>query len=283
MGVALAMLLGAVAGLGVALVADGARRRPPTPPHPGNRSWLRAAGRLPALFPKLTAATAVGLAAAAVTGWPVGGILAGLAAATLPSILGPDRDHQRELARVEALAGWTELLRDTLKAAAGLQQAIVATAATAPDPIAGQVTALSLRLQHGARLGDALRTFADELADPTGDMVVAALLIAADLPSAHLADLLGELAATARERAAMRTRVAISHARVRTSARVIAGTTCAMVVALVTLNRDWMSPYDTATGQVVMLLVGMLFAAGFAGLKRMSRIPAPPRVLGEQP
>jgi tight adherence protein B len=277
--VALALLCGALVGLGITLIMDGLRRRESQPPAP----WLRKLRQLPALFPKLTAAVAVGLVVALLTGWPVGGILAGLATATLPSILGPDREHQREMARVEALAGWTELLRDTLRAAAGLQQAIVATAATAPEPIAAQVNALAMRLQQGSRMQDALRQFADELADPTGDMVVASLLIAADMPSAHLADVLRDLAATARERAAMRTRVAISHARVRTSARVIAGTTCVMVVGLVALNREWMAPYDTTAGQAVMLLVGALFAAGLVGLKRMSRIPSPPRVLAREP
>jgi tight adherence protein B len=276
-----AMLAGAGFGLGVLLVADGLRRRP-RPPATA-MSLLPRLRTLVGMFPKVTAAVAVGLVVAVATGWPVGGILAGLAAATLPSILGPDREHQRQLARVEALASWAELLRDTLKAAAGLQQAIVATAATAPQPIAAEVSALAAGLQNGQRLPDALRQFADELADPTGDTIVASLLIAADTPSAHLADLLGQLAATARERAAMRTRVAISHARIRTSARVIAGTTVVMVVGLVLLNRQWMDPYDTPLGQLVMLAVGALFAAGFAGLKRMSHIPNPPRILQEQP
>lgn len=83
------------------------------------------------------------------TGWPAGGLLAALAVFGLPALLGPDRQHQRALARVEAVAGWAELLRDTLAAAARVQQTIIATAATAPEPIRPQVRELADGLRHG--------------------------------------------------------------------------------------------------------------------------------------
>src|SRR5690606_23122123 len=155
-------------------------------------------------------------------------------------------DHQTSLDRVEAVAAWTELLRDTLAAAAGVQQTILATATTAPEPIRPQVASLADRLRHGMALSRALRMFADELSDPIVDLVVAARLLAADRPSANLGPLLGELAMTAREQAAMRQRVATSRARVRTSARIITAITVLMVVGMVVLNRPWMSAYDGA-------------------------------------
>ena len=71
----------------------------------------------------------------ALTGWPVAALLAGVAAWTLPSVLGGSKDRARQVARTEAIAGWAEMLRDTLSAAAGLEQAIVATATVAPYPI----------------------------------------------------------------------------------------------------------------------------------------------------
>lgn len=280
-----ALLLGAMVGLGTMLIVDGWRPRPPAgqlTQTGGLRRWL---GTAPARAPKLVAAVAAGITVAVLTGWPVSGLLTALAVVTLPAILGPDREHQRQLARVEALAGWTELLRDTLSAAAGLQQTIAATAHTAPQPIREHVQAMARRLQAGRRLPDVLRTFADEVADPTADLIIAALLLAADRPSAHLADLLGALAATAREQAAMRTRVATSRARIRTSTRVIAATTLTMVVALVILNRQWLAPYDSLHGQAVMVVIGVLFAAGFAGLRRMATITTTTRLFhpGGQP
>ena len=110
---------------------------------------------------------------AALTGWPVAAVLAGLGAWALPSVLGGAKERAREVARTEAIAGWAEMLRDTLSAAAGLEQAIVATASVAPLPIRDEVVALAGRLE-AERLVPALRRFADDLADPTGDLVVAA-------------------------------------------------------------------------------------------------------------
>ena len=48
--------------------------------------------------------------------------------------------------RTEAVASWTELIRDSLAASAGLAQAIVVTASSAPIPIRPQVGALATRL-----------------------------------------------------------------------------------------------------------------------------------------
>lgn len=272
------LLCGAGFGLGIVLFVDATRRGHT---QPGPRHWWHAVRRWPRQAPKLTAAVAAGLVVAVLTGWPTAGVLAGLAVVALPVLLGPDRDHQQALAKVEAIAGWTELLRDTLRAGAGLQQTVVATAGSADAPIRDLVQQLAGRLRDGGRLAPALRGFADQLDDPLGDMVVAALLLAAERPSANLAGLLGELAATARQQAAMRQRVATSRARLRTSARSITAITVVMVVGLVVLNRQWMAPYDSAVGQVVMLAAGGMFAGGLMGLRRMSLLPAPPRLLAE--
>lgn len=279
MNTAVMLLAGAGFGVGLLLIADGARRRPATQAtSEPSRLWRRVR-QLPGQAPKLTAAVAGGLVVAVLTGWPAAGVLAGLGVVALPGLLGPDRDHQRGLARVEAIAGWTELLRDTLRAGAGLQQTIIRTALNADAPIRDQVQQLAERLRGGWPLPAALRRFKDDLADPLADMVVAALLLAADRPSANLAGVLGELADNAREQAAMRQRVATSRARLRTSARSITAITVLMVVGLVVLNREWMAPYDSPVGQIVMLLAGGMFAGGLVGLRRMSLLPTAPRLL----
>ncbi|RQW82621.1 type II secretion system F family protein, partial [Micromonospora globispora] len=182
---------------------------------------------------------------------------------TLPRVLGPDREHQRSLGRIEAIATWAELLRDTLSSAAGLEQAITATAAVTPAPIRAQVQALADGVRSGARLPDALRVFAAELADPTADLVVRALQQAAGYHGGQLTDSLTSLAATAREQASIRMRVATTRATTRTAARVITGTSVVMVAGLIVLNRGFLAPYGTLTGQMVLLLVGAVFAAGF--------------------
>ena len=271
-------LLGIGLATGLLLIAAGWRGRSGEPGPSRWRGWL-AAHRDRRHLAWLAAALLVGVLAGAVTGWLVGALLAALAVLGLPRVLGGNRDHQRVLARIEAVAGWTEMLRDTLAAAAGLEQAILATAPTSPQAIRGEVTELAVRLRAGQRLAPALRVLADQLADPTADLVISALVLAAERHARHLAELLGELAAEARDQASMRMRVEAGRARTRTSVRVIVLTTCAFALGLVLLNRGYLAPYNTATGQVVLLAVGALFTVGFAWLARIARLADFDRVL----
>jgi Flp pilus assembly protein TadB len=279
-----AALLGAGTGIGLLLIwrgiagpgpeRDGAFASPRTA---AVSNWM--AGRGPGDGRRLALCVAVGLVVGAVTRWPVAALLAACAAWVLPGLVGPDRTHRHRLARIEAVATWTESLRDTLGAAAGLEQAIMATAAMAPAPIRDEVGRLAARLRRGDRLADALRGFAADLDDATGDLVVTALVMAAERNARHIGDLLSSLATAARDQAGVRMRVVAGRARIRTSSRVITAVTVAMAVGLVLLNRGYLAPYDTDAGQLVLLVVGGCFASGFAWLSRISRITEPDRAL----
>lgn len=225
-------------------------------------------------------AVAVAVTIGVLTGWVVGALLAALGSWFLPRLLGRDRAHERRVARIEAVATWTEMIRDTLSAAAGLEQAVLATATLSPPAIREEVAVLAAGLHRGERLVPALRRFAEDLADPTADLVVAALVMAAEQQARQLADLLGALAATARERASMRMRVEAGRARSRTSVRVIIGTTCTFAALIVVIDRDYIAAYDSVTGQIVLLVIGLLFALGFSWLARIAAVPEPDRLLG---
>lgn len=277
----IAALLGTGMGLGVLLIVLGWRGVEPHGPRRTQRLWQVSDRPLPRrVLIRLGAAIAAGVAAVLATGWLVGAVLAGLACWALPRILRRDPEQAHRIACVEAIATWTEMLRDTLSAASGLEQAILATAPLAPVPIRGHVTELAARLENGERLAPSLRRLADQLDDPIGDLVIAALVKAAEQQARRLGDLLGALAHTAREQVSMRLRVEAGRARTRTSVRVIVGTTLTFAVAMVLLNRSYLSAFDSATGQVVLLGIGLLFAVGFAWLQRISHIAAEPRVFG---
>ena len=262
---ALVGLCGAGVGLGLVLVVAGWRGI--DLPRPTRRLDRRPVERAN-LRIGLAAGAAVVVGAA--TGWPVGAVLAGLAGWGAPSMLGGARRHQAAVGRIEAIAGWAEMLRDTMAGSAGLEQAVVATATLAPLAIRAEVATLAVRLE-GERLAPALRAFADEVADPTCDLVVAALVLAAEHQAQRLGELLGSLAAAARDQATMRLRVEAGRARTRTSVKVIVGATGVLVASLALFNRGYLAPYDTATGQLVLVLVGAVFATAFVWLARMTR------------
>ena len=261
----LAALCGAGVGLGLVLVVAGWRGI--DLPRPTRRLDRRRVERA-----NLRIGLAVGAAVVvgAATGWPVGAALAGLAGWGAPSMLGGARRHQAAVGRIEAIAGWAEMLRDTMAGSAGLEQAIVATATLAPLAIRAEVATLAVRLE-GERLAPALRAFADEVGDATCDLVAAALVLAADHQAQRLGELLGSLAAAARDQATMRLRVEAGRARTRTSVKVIVGATGALVAGLALLDRGYLAPYDTATGQLVLAVVGAVFLTAFTWLARMTR------------
>jgi len=266
---ALAAVFGAGAGLGLILAVAGLRATPAdTAAKAANvsRWWpvVEHAGW------RLAVAVGAAVVAGAVTRWPVGAILAGLAGWAVPGLWAGRGAEAAATARVEAIAAWTEMLRDTLAGAAGLEQAISATAPLAPLAIRAEVVRLAARDERG-RLAPALHAFAEDLADPTADLVVAALLLAVEHRARRLGELLGSLATAAREHAGMRLRVQAGRARTRTTVRVVVGATLSMAAGLALLDRGYLAPYDSAAGQLVLAGVGAIFAGAFVWLSRMAK------------
>jgi Flp pilus assembly protein TadB len=268
------LLLGVGFALSVWLIVYGTRSRPRG--RRAARRWrlpLQASGRQ-----WLAAAVAAVLTGTA-TGWPVAGLLSLVGVLTLPRLLGQDRQAAARTARLEAVAVWAEMLRDTLSAAAGLEQAILATAPVAPPALREETARLAARIDNGQPLGEALRAFADEVDDSTCDMVTAALVMAAERQARQLAALLGQLAGSTREQVTMRLKTEAGRSRVRTSVRVITCTTLGMAAGLVVLNRAYLDPYGSAEGQLVLALVGGLFALAFWWLMKIAILEEEPRVL----
>jgi hypothetical protein len=228
------------------------------------------------LVPRLAAATAVGAVTFAVTGWVVGAMAAGAATCVLPKVLGGKAARQRAIDRTEAIASWSEMIRDSIVAASGLEEAIVATAGVAPAPIASEVRTLVRRLDHEP-LPDALISFGEQLDHPSGDLVVAALVIASRMEASDLSGLLTRLAEATRGEARMRIRVEVGRTRVRTATKVIVGVVIAAVAFLAVANRSYLAVYDDGAGQLVLGVVLGIFAAGGWLLGRMAEIELPER------
>ena len=272
-------IAGALIGCGIALTLATRLPRTPLPAsRPGTTST-----RTPATPKRLSLVLAAALAVFLLTGWPVGALLGGAAAWFLPGLLGPDRDHAHRLAVIDAVAAFTEMLRDTLTASAGLNQALTVAGQHAPEAIRPAAQQLAHRLgQRGTTTRQALHAFADEVRDPTADLVALALASASEHPTRDLAGLLSSLAATAREQAAMRTRIAVARARTRTAVRIVTATTLALAAVLLLADRRYLTPYNTAAGQLTLLITGALFGLGFSWLRKLGTVPQPARLWTRQ-
>ena len=271
-------LPGTVIGAGIALALSTRLPRAPIPaPRPGadTSQPTRRAVTPRRLALVLTAALALYL----LTGWPTGALLGAAAAWFVPALLGPDLEHTRRLALIDAVAAFTEMLRDTLTASAGLNQALTVAAQHAPEPIRPAAARLAEQLrERDATTRQALHAFADDIADPTADLVALALASASEHPTRDLAALLSSLAATAREQAAMRTRIAVARARTHTAVRIVTGTTLALAAVLLVTDRHYLAPYSSAAGQLALLITGALFGLGFTWLRRLGAIAEPGRL-----
>ncbi len=101
--------------------------------------------------------------------------------------------------------------------------------------------------------------------------MVASLIVAATEQVGHLGDLLGTLAERTTERVRMRIRIERDRSGIRTQVRGVVLVTLICMGGMAAFNRGLLAAYDSATGQLVLALIGASFLAGFALLTRLAR------------
>ena len=77
----------------------------------------------------------------------------------------------------------------------------------------------------------------------------------------------------------MRLRVETGRARTYASSKALVAITFGLAVTLMLFSPTFMEPYDSATGQVVMIAIGALFAGALWGLVLLGRPATAPRLL----
>lgn len=263
------LLAGALVGLGLfvlVLAVVGLPERDPS------RAPLLVslAARRSALTTRLGVGLVAGLVTLGATRWVVAGAGVGLLAAFWDRIAGSGAHERVGILRLEALATWTESLRDTIAGAIGLEQAIPATAATAPPVIRPSLNLLVDRLRIREPLPDALMAFAADMDDTGSDVVCAALLLNARLRGPGLRDVLTALATSIREELDMRRRIDASRRSIRRSVRIVVVIVLGVMGMLAVFNRGYVEPYQSLGGQVVLAVVALVFLGGLLWLRRLA-------------
>ena len=214
-------------------------------------------------------AVAVGAVAWLLTGLPVAAPIAALAVIGLPGLVSTSTEASRRIDRIEAVEEWTRRLADVLAVGVGIEQAIIVSVRTVPEPIRSEVTRLGARLQARWDTEVALRAFADDLNDPIGDLVVAALILAQRRRGPGLAGALTAIANSVSEEVAARRRVEADRAKPRTTARWVTIITLGTIV-VGSLNTTYMAPYSTPVGQLVLLAVAVAYAGALFWMKSLT-------------
>ncbi|MFJ8715084.1 type II secretion system F family protein [Streptomyces violaceus] len=270
---------GVAVGGGIALFLVAVRGLPVKPDHEKQKAAERASELIRFAGQRGSLAAIVGLVVLVLTRWAVAGIAAGVLVFFWDRLFGGAGEERAGMRRVEALASWTESLRDTIAGAVGLEQAIPASARAAAPVLRPHLDALVDRLRSRTPLPDALQQLADEIDDASADIIVAALILNARLRGPGLRQVLGALAKSAREEVDMRQRVMAQRASTRRSVQIVVAVSVAFVLGLSIFNREFVEPYGSPLGQVVLAGVCALFALGFWWLRKLSTIETPERFL----
>ncbi len=264
--------LSAGVGLGFLLIVQGIRGREVLPAPVLD---LRAAATGERLA-WVAGAAACGAVVLAVTGWPVAAAAAFILVVAGPRLLDGRQSREDGIARTQAIATWTESIRDNMAGAAGLEQALVATATVAPAPISAEVRRFVHRIDD-LPLAEALARLGDDINHPSADLVVAALTNAVRMESRELGPLLTRLAESIRGDVRMRLRVEVGRARIRTSARIVTAVTVFVVGFLYLFSRPLLDVYDSPIGQLWLLLILAIFVGGAWLMNHYSQVEMPER------
>ncbi len=276
----LAALIGAAVGGALFLLVAALRGLPRKPP--GTRSQRLDHHVRELIGPRGAVALIAGILVLIATGWVVAGIATALLVLSWRT-LGGAASERKAMARLEGLAIWTESLRDTIAGAVGLEQAIPASLRVAAPSLLEPLERLVGRLHTRVPMPDALRMFADDLNDSGADLIIAALIINSRLRGPGLRDLLGALSASVREELDMRRKVNAERRSTRRSAQIVVGVSVALALGLGIFNHSYVQVYDSPAGQLVLIVIVALYAAGFIWIRKLARFDAPERLLGGLP
>jgi tight adherence protein B len=272
----LALVLLALAGCaGLVRLARGKELLPP-------RRATRRVRRVSAANAKLLSiALLVGVVVAVLTRWPVAAVMAAAVVFLWPKISGAGSTERAGVAKVEAIAAWTESLRDTAAAASGLEYAIPATLEGAPKLLERPLRNLVHRLGARVPLPEALTLFADEVDDPGADMVVAALSLNARQRAGSLSRVLTSLAASTRAELEVRRKVLNERNSLRRQSQQVAGLLLAFAAGTVVLAPGWVAPYGTPVGQLILAVIAAAYLALMMRLRTLAAPERQPRFLGD--
>jgi len=215
------------------------------------------------------------------TGWTLAAVTIGVVSAMASTALSRYGKRRDDRTLVDAIAVWTEQLRDMLAGSNGLEQTITTTATHAPTALREPLERLVVSMSYSP-LPQALARFARDVNHPTADFVVAALSTAATRQVRELGALLGHLAACARDEARMHTRIWVGRSRTRSAVKIIASVVIVFVGGLVVLSPEYLAPYRTAEGQLVLSVIVLVFFGALLLMQRLSVIVAPDRFVGRR-
>lgn len=252
-------------GFGVLLFYDGlTRERDDTKPRRHKR-----------LAPSALGATSGGVIALLATGWGAAALAGGIIGGLAPRAIKRRRTDRLRAARREALAEVSGRLRDAVRAGLGITDGLTLVAQNSPTVMQEPLRELAAESRMRS-LQEAAGRFAEEMDDPLADLFARALSLADRLGSSGVTEVLDGLAEAASQMVHTAREVRARQLRQKVSARIVAAVPVVLLVAIRFTNPDYLDPYSSAAGQVVLLFGLGLIAAGYWSMTQTARLPEAP-------
>lgn len=236
--------------------------------------WVPPGSRLTST---LVLSVASGTIAFALTGWPVAAATGAIGGAVLPAALTRRRLERDRIELTEAIAAAAGGLRDAVRSGLGVPDALADLAVWGPPRLRSALVKFAARARRIGVAGAATE-FAHALGVAEADMLAATLRFNERVGGAHLSDVLDVLAEELAAEATTLRELRAHQAHQRVSALVAALAPVVVLVALRHSSPDYLAPYRTALGQVVLGIAAVLIATGYAAMARLSRPPEAVRV-----
>ncbi|MDO4412578.1 type II secretion system F family protein [Cutibacterium sp.] len=231
---------------------------------------------------RLHALTGLGMGALGylVTGWAVLILIVPVLAVAVPALLaGPPR-HDLDVMR--ALERWVRLVSGSASTGKSVIDAIRATRRQAPEVLAQPLTRMVARLDSRWNTQAALQGLADDLDSADADQVIAAIMMAAERGGTGATTTLDALAASLQERIRAYREIRAERAKPRVVVRQVSTIIAVVLTGACVLGREYLAPYHTGVGQVLLCGYAGLYLAGLVALSRRSKPRRRARILLRQ-
>jgi hypothetical protein len=250
-------------------------------PSLGTGAWVRYSSDRFSAHGQRTffAGAAAGLVVVLVTRNLVFGVIVGAGVVLWPMVVGGGKVERAALAKLEALAQWTEALRDLAQKGSGLESVIPRTVDTASDVLVGPLRLMSRRLSVKVPLPQALSLFADEVGDASADTVVAALALSARQRRGRLSDVLGTLSEALRDELEQRTKVMRERNVIRREAAQVAVLSGLLVAGASLFAPPTLPVEGDSAAQVLPLVLAVAFVFVFSRVRKLAEPEPQPRFL----
>ena len=229
----------------------------------------------------LLAGLSAGIGLALVTGLVMVGWLAGLLAAYLPFLGLQSKLHSVQSQRGKAWPNLVDNLVSGVRAGLSLGDTLLEMTANPPKTMQLPFAHFAAHYRAGGNLDVSLKALKAELADPIGDRIVEALLLASQVGGNNLVALLEDLGTMLRAEERTRAEVLARQSWTITGARLAAAAPW-VVLALLLTRGQTLEVYSTPTGSVILLVGASVSVVAYLTMLRLGRLEVSPRTMRDE-